>query len=54
MVPRPCCAELARRRAGALRSQIYALYKQGTEGDVTGGQPYAIQMEKRAKWDAWN
>eukprot|EP01052_Picozoa_sp_SAG31_P069518 SAG31_NODE_28350_length_411_cov_0.996795_1_plen_85_part_00 len=34
--------------------QIYALYKQATTGDVTGGQPYKIQMEKRAKWDARN
>ena len=32
---------------------IYALFKQGTEGDVTGSQPWAVQLEARAKWDAW-
>ena len=34
--------------------KAYALYKQATEGDVKGSQPWAIQLEKRAKWDAWN
>jgi diazepam-binding inhibitor (GABA receptor modulating acyl-CoA-binding protein) len=33
--------------------KVYALYKQATEGDVTGSQPWAVQLEKRAKWDAW-
>ena len=33
--------------------QVYGLYKQATVGDVEGGQPYKVQMEKRAKWDAW-
>jgi diazepam-binding inhibitor (GABA receptor modulating acyl-CoA-binding protein) len=23
------------------------------EGDVKGEQPWAVQMEARAKWDAW-
>ena len=35
-------------------AQIYALFKQATTGDVSGGQPWAVQMEKRAKWDAHN
>jgi len=34
--------------------KVYALYKQASEGDVTGGQPWAVQFEARAKWDAWN
>ncbi|CUG81006.1 Hypothetical protein, putative [Bodo saltans] len=34
--------------------QFYSLYKQATEGDVTGTQPWAVQLEARAKWDAWN
>lgn len=34
--------------------KFYAYYKQATEGDVTGAQPWAVQMEARAKWDAWN
>merc|ERR1712137_1218325 len=32
---------------------FYALFKQATEGDVTGTQPWAVQLEARAKWDAW-
>lgn len=37
--------------AGKLK--VYGLYKQATEGDVTGSQPWAVQIEARAKWDAW-
>lgn len=33
---------------------VYKFFKQATVGDVQGGQPYAIQFEARAKWDAWN
>lgn len=33
---------------------FYKFYKQATEGDVTGSQPWAVQLEARAKWDAWN
>ncbi|KAG5503803.1 hypothetical protein JIQ42_07320 [Leishmania sp. Namibia] len=33
---------------------FYSLYKQATEGDVKGTQPWAVQVEARAKWDAWN
>jgi diazepam-binding inhibitor (GABA receptor modulating acyl-CoA-binding protein) len=34
--------------------KLYGLYKQVCEGDCETGQPWAIQMEARAKWDAWN
>jgi len=34
--------------------KLYGLYKQATVGDVTGSQPWAVQVEARAKWDAWN
>ncbi|RYZ39634.1 MAG: acyl-CoA-binding protein [Myxococcaceae bacterium] len=34
--------------------QAYGLYKQGTEGDVNTAQPWAVQLEARAKWDAWS
>lgn len=34
--------------------QLYGLFKQATEGDVKGSQPWAAQMTARAKWDAWN
>jgi len=33
--------------------KFYAYYKQATEGDVKGTQPWLIQVEARAKWDAW-
>ncbi|KAI3636011.1 hypothetical protein MIR68_002460 [Amoeboaphelidium protococcarum] len=34
--------------------KFYSYYKQATEGDVQGAQPWAVQLEARAKWDAWN
>ena len=37
--------------------KVYGLYKQVTVGECSehgGGQPWAVQVEKRAKWDAWN
>jgi diazepam-binding inhibitor (GABA receptor modulating acyl-CoA-binding protein) len=37
-----------------VKLQFYGLYKQATEGDVQGGQPWAVQIEARSKWDAWN
>lgn len=33
--------------------QMYALYKQATEGDVEGSRPGFTDMVGRAKWDAW-
>lgn len=38
----------------ATKLDFYGLFKQATEGDVTGSQPWAVQVEARAKWDAWN
>lgn len=32
---------------------LYALYKQGTSGDVEGKQPGRLQIRERAKFDAW-
>jgi diazepam-binding inhibitor (GABA receptor modulating acyl-CoA-binding protein) len=32
---------------------FYKYFKQATDGEVQGSQPYAIQFEARAKWDAW-
>lgn len=31
----------------------YSYFKQATEGDVKGSQPWAVQLEARAKYDAW-
>ncbi len=33
--------------------KLYALYKQGSEGDVTGKRPSAFNLKGRAKFDAW-
>ncbi len=33
--------------------QLYALYKQGTAGDVEGKRPGFTDMVGRAKFDAW-
>jgi diazepam-binding inhibitor (GABA receptor modulating acyl-CoA-binding protein) len=33
--------------------QLYALYKQGSEGDVQGRRPGFTDMVGRAKYDAW-
>jgi diazepam-binding inhibitor (GABA receptor modulating acyl-CoA-binding protein) len=34
--------------------KLYGLYKQATLGDCNTAQPWAINFEDRAKWDAWN
>jgi acyl-CoA-binding protein len=33
--------------------KLYALYKQGSEGDVEGKRPGFTDMVGRAKYDAW-
>lgn len=33
--------------------ELYALYKQASEGDVAGKRPGALDMKGRAKYDAW-
>ena len=33
---------------------LYGLYKQATAGDCNIPQPWAVQIEARSKWDAWN
>ncbi len=33
--------------------ELYALYKQATEGDVSGTRPGALDFKGRAKYDAW-
>lgn len=36
-----------------VKLQIYSLYKQSTEGDVTGSRPGMFDMIGGAKYDAW-
>jgi acyl-CoA-binding protein len=45
---------LSERPDNATLLQLYALYKQGSEGDVQGKRPGFTDMIGRAKWDAWN
>lgn len=33
--------------------QLYALYKQATEGDVSGDRPGGFDFKAIAKYDAW-
>ncbi|NUR72382.1 MAG: acyl-CoA-binding protein [Hamadaea sp.] len=34
--------------------QLYALYKQGSQGDATGKRPGVFDLVGRAKFDAWS
>jgi diazepam-binding inhibitor (GABA receptor modulator, acyl-CoA-binding protein) len=34
--------------------QLYALYKQGSAGDVSGSRPGMLDIRGRAKFDAWS
>ena len=36
-----------------LKLEFYALYKQATEGDVSGKRPGMMDFVGRAKYDAW-
>lgn len=44
---------LAERPDNATLLKLYALYKQGVEGDVQGKRPGFTDMVGRAKYDAW-
>jgi diazepam-binding inhibitor (GABA receptor modulating acyl-CoA-binding protein) len=33
--------------------KLYALYKQGTQGDASGSRPGMLDLTGRAKFDAW-
>lgn len=34
--------------------KLYGLYKQVTVGNCNIPQPWIVQIEAKAKWDAWN
>ena len=44
---------LSERPDNATLLQLYALYKQGSAGDVEGKRPGFTDMVGRAKFDAW-
>ncbi|MGF2734390.1 acyl-CoA-binding protein [Marinobacter sp. DUT-1] len=37
-----------------MKLEFYALYKQATEGDVSGNRPGMMDFVGRAKYDAWD
>ena len=45
---------LSERPDNATLLALYALFKQASEGDVTGKRPGFTDLVGRAKWDAWN
>ncbi|APW36515.1 acyl-CoA-binding protein [Rhodoferax koreense] len=45
---------LSERPDNATLLKLYALYKQGSLGDVAGTKPGFGDMVGRAKWDAWH
>lgn len=45
--------KLSERPGNDILLKLYALYKQGTEGDVSGKRPGFTDMVGRAKYDAW-
>jgi len=44
---------LTKRPSDSEMLRLYGLFKQATVGDNNTGQPWAVQMEARAKWEAW-
>lgn len=45
--------KLPERPSNDVLLQLYALYKQASEGDVAGKRPGFTDMVGRAKYDAW-
>ncbi len=44
---------LSRKPGNDVLLKLYALYKQGTEGDVSGDRPGGFDFKGAAKYDAW-
>ena len=45
--------QLTRRPSNDELLELYALFKQATEGDVKGSRPGMLDLKGRAKFDAW-
>jgi diazepam-binding inhibitor (GABA receptor modulator, acyl-CoA-binding protein) len=45
--------EMTRRPTNEELLKLYALYKQGTEGDVNTDRPGGFDFKGIAKWDSW-
>jgi diazepam-binding inhibitor (GABA receptor modulating acyl-CoA-binding protein) len=44
---------LAQRPGNDVLLKLYALYKQGSQGDAAGNRPGMFDLVGRAKYDAW-
>ena len=49
-----CAQQLPSKPSNMVLLQLYALYKQATEGDVSGERPGGFDFKAIAKYDAWN
>jgi acyl-CoA-binding protein len=45
--------KLSQRPSNDQLLDLYGLYKQATEGDVSGPRPGMLDLKGRAKYDAW-
>ncbi|WP_375416721.1 acyl-CoA-binding protein [uncultured Hymenobacter sp.] len=45
--------QLSSKPSNMVLLQLYALYKQATEGDVTEARPTGFDFKALAKYDAW-
>jgi diazepam-binding inhibitor (GABA receptor modulator, acyl-CoA-binding protein) len=45
--------KLGKRPSNDQLLDLYAFYKQATEGDVSGSRPGMLDFKGRAKYDAW-
>lgn len=45
--------QLPKRPGNDVLLKLYALYKQGNVGDVSGARPGILDMQGRMKYDAW-
>ena len=45
--------QLSKRPDNETLLKLYALYKQGSEGNVMSQRPGLMDFKGRAKWDAW-
>ena len=45
--------KLSKRPSNDQLLELYAFYKQASEGDVAGSRPGMLDLKGRAKYDAW-
>ncbi|GAA4373759.1 acyl-CoA-binding protein [Hymenobacter koreensis] len=46
--------QLPSKPSNTILLQLYALYKQATEGDISGDRPGGFDFKAIAKYDAWS